>query len=366
MSLSKRLIVVGVFCAMALLANGQTAAGTSERKATAPAPSSQPAQTPAVTEQKSAPPTEQKPDAKPNDAKTDEPKTAVQKPESDEAHSPEESIPTTTVFPESKTKTGYLAPELVPPALPKEKIALVGGTVKNIDQVRNRMQLQIFGAGKMNVIFDERTKFDRNGENVNQMAVKPGDRVYLDTQLTQGKIFARNVHIRMSDGSGVASASGQILSYNAKTGDVSMRDQISQRPVYFRVTKSTVIKLKDTDGTTASLQPNALISVRLGTTPGNRATANEVDVIALPGSQFTFYGTLTHLDLRSGTMAVDNKSDNRLYEIKFAPNQIGVTDDLRVGAEVAVVAAFNGVNYTAKTVNVNRAADATPPGEPKQ
>ena len=63
-----------------------------------------------------------------------------------------------------------------------------------------------------------------------------------------------------------------------------MRDQISQRPVYFRVTPATVIKLKDADGTTAALQPNALISVRLGTTPRSRATANQIDVIALPGA----------------------------------------------------------------------------------
>jgi hypothetical protein len=182
--------------------------------------------------------------------------------------------------------------------------------------------------------------------------------VYVDTQLAEGKIFARNIHLRTAQG--IASASGQVIAYNPKTGDISMRDQISKRPVSFRVTQSTVIKTKDAEGTVALLQPNALISVRLNAAPGNRSVANEIDVLASPGAQFTFYGTLSHLDLRSGMLAVDNKSDNRIYDIKFVPSQIGVTDDLSVGADVSIVATFNGENYTAKSVTVNQSAKANP------
>jgi hypothetical protein len=281
---------------------------------------------------------------------------AAQKLSDSATRSPEESVPTTTVFPEPKQQQ-YLAPELVPEPLPKNKVALIGGVVESIDQVRNRMTIQIFGAKKMKLIFDERTHFDRNGVETNQLAVKTGDRVYLDTQLAEGKIFARNVHLRTAQG--IASASGQVISYNPKNGEVSMRDQISKRPVSFRVTQTTVIKAKDTEGTAALLQPNALISVRLSAA-GNRSVANEIDVVASPGAQFTFYGTLSHLDLRSGMLAVDNKSDNRIYDIRFVPSQIGVTDDLSIGAEVAVVATFNGENYTAKSVTVNQSAKANP------
>jgi len=287
---------------------------------------------------------------------------AAQKPgeqkSSAETQSPEATVPTTTVYPEPKQQQ-YLAPELVPEPLPKNKVALIGGVVKSIDQVRNRMTLQIFGAGKMKLIFDQRTHFDRNGVETNQLAVKTGDRVYVDTQLANGKIFARNVHLRTAQG--IASANGQVISYNPKTGDVSMRDQISQRPVNFRVTQTTVIKAKDTEGSAALLQPNALIAVRLSAAPGNRSVADEIDVVASPGAQFTFYGTLSHLDLRSGMLAVDNKSDNRIYDIRFVPAQIGMTDALTVGADVAVVATFNGENYTAKSVTVSQAAKASNP-----
>ncbi|MCU1306059.1 MAG: hypothetical protein JWN45_754 [Acidobacteriaceae bacterium] len=292
-------------------------------------------------------------------ASTNDPdqKPAAEKPPAG-TQSPEATVPTTTVYPEPKQQQ-YLAPELVPEPLPKNKVALIGGVVKSIDQVRNRMTLQIFGAKKMNLIFDGRTHFDRNGVETNQLAVKTGDRVYVDTQLANGKIFARNVHLRTAEG--IASASGQVIAYYPKTGEVSMRDNISKRPVNFRVTQSTVIKTKDADGTPALLQPNALISVRLNAAAGSRSVANEIDVLASPGAQFTFYGTLSHLDLRSGMLAVDNKSDNRIYDIRFVPAQIGMTDALTIGADVAVVATFNGENYTAKSVTVNQAAKAANP-----
>jgi hypothetical protein len=300
-------------------------------------------------------------------AATPAPAGAAAKPASKDAEqksstgtqTPEATVPTTTVYPEPKQQQQYLAPELVPEPLPKNKVALIGGVVKSIDQVRNRMTLQIFGAGKMKLIFDQRTHFDRNGVETNQLAVKTGDRVYVDTQLANGKIFARNVHLRTAQG--IASANGQVISYNPKTGDVSMRDQISQRPVNFRVTQTTVIKTRDSEGSPGLLQPNALIAVRLSAAPGNRSVADEVDVVASPGAQFTFYGTLSHLDLRLGMLAVDNKSDNRIYDIRFVPAQIGMTDALTVGADVAVVATFNGENYTAKSVTVNQASKASNP-----
>jgi hypothetical protein len=124
---------------------------------------------------------------------------------------------------------------------------------------------------------------------------------------------------------------------------------------------STIYKNKGVESTKADLRPNALVAVRMKAGPGNRSIANEIDVIALPGAEFTFYGTLTHLDLRTGMLAVENKSDNKLYDIRFTPSQVGVTDELVPGAEVAVIATFNGQNYTARSVTVNRSAQVKNP-----
>jgi hypothetical protein len=60
---------------------------------------------------------------------------------------------------------------------------------------------------------------------------------------------------------------------------------------------------------------------------------------------------------------VDNNSDHKSYEIKFDRNTLPVTDDLKVGNEVAVNAVFNGKGYTAQTLTLtppHHNADSSP------
>src|SRR5207248_2266251 len=256
------------------------------------------------------------------------------KPESDKS-----GIPTTTIYPEVDPKS-VLAPKLDPGPLPENKSALVGGRVREIDQIRNQMTVDIFGrGGHMKVLFDPRTRFNRDNVPANQTTIKRGDQVYLDTQLINHKIFARDVYVHT--GTGSADASGQVISYNRKTNELTLNDQMSRAPLTVRVTPTTVIHTRDgATGSAANLQRYALVSVKLSPAGMGRNVANQIDVIAQPGSQFTFYGTLTHIDLRAGTLAVDNKSDHKSYDIRFEPSEMAVTDDWKVGNEVAVNATF--------------------------
>src|SRR3954454_12524980 len=128
-------------------------------------------------------------------------------------------------------------PLLSVPPMPKGKTTLVGGQVRNIDQIRNRMDVDSFGGGHMRVNFDERTHFFRDGIETTQLAVRKGDRVYVDTMLDNTRIFARNV--RVNTGVTAANASGQITSFDPKTGALTLRDQIAARPVTFIVDQST-------------------------------------------------------------------------------------------------------------------------------
>jgi hypothetical protein len=310
-----------------------------------------PATQPAVAqpaESQSAPATDSAKPAEPTN-------TDVAKPESDHSN-----IPTTTIYPETNPKT-VLAPKLDPGPLPQNKSALVGGTVKEIDPIRNRMTVEVFGkgAGKMKVMFDPRTRFDRNGVPTDQTTIKKGDQVYLDTQLVNHKIFARDVYIRT--GTAVADASGQVASYNPKTRELTLNDQMSESQVRVWLTPSTVVKNGGMVGGSNDIQEGSLITVRLSPADKGRNLASKIDVIARPGSQFTFFGTLTHIDLRHGTLAVDNNSDHKSYDIRFQPSQIGVSDDLQVGREVAVNAIFNGRDYTAQSLTVSPAAHAATP-----
>lgn len=261
--------------------------------------------------------------------------------------------PSTTVLrqPETIVDADTL---LTPPSPPKGKISLIGGSVEKIDQIRNRMHVKIFGGGKMKMFFDERSHFYRDGIETTQIAIKKGDRVYVDSQLDKGKIFARNVSVL--SGKPMAAASGHVAAFNPRSGDLTLLEPISARPLNFKVTNATVFKNAGGSGSVSDLQRNAIVKVSFLPSTGGRAQLSEVELVAVPGTKFTFFGTLTHLDLRSGLLALENKSDSRLYEIKFRPSATNVNDDLVIGAEVSVVAQFTGKDYTADSVKVTRTA----------
>ncbi len=291
----------------------------------------------------------------------EEKKTADQKnPESDVA--PGEDIPGKKKPSGPPTTKTMATPKeivaadalLAPPPPPQGKIALIGGSVKNIDQIRNRMEVDIFGGGKMKMIFDERSHFYRDNVETTQLAVKKGDRVYVDSQLDQGKIFARSVRVQSEKP--IAAASGHVIAYNATTGDLTLREPISSKPLMFRVTSRTAFRRGNQPGTMADLRNNAIVRVTFQPAKGKRSELTDVDLIAVPGTKFTFYGTLTHIDLRSGLLGIENRADSRLYEVRFRPDAQTVTDQLVIGAEVNVIAVFTGKDYTAESLQVTSGA----------
>src|SRR3954471_5054687 len=272
--------------------------------------------------------------------------------------SPVASQPQTKVLiPESDAAAGNSPvesndPLLSVPPMPKGKTTLVGGQVRNIDQIRNRMDVDSFGGGHMRVNFDERTHFFRDGVETTQLAIHKGDRVYVDTMLDKTRVLARNV--RVNTGAAAASASGQITRFDAKSGTLTRRDQIAARPITFNIDQNTALLADKNAGASSvtrnDLRPGAIIAVNFAPS-GNRGVAKQVTVLALPGSVFTFVGRVTNLDMR-GALAVDNQSDQRNYDIRFDPAQVHASRSLVVGSQVVVKAQFNGQNYDAQSIEV--------------
>ena len=241
------------------------------------------------------------------------------------------------------------------PPLPKSKVTLVGGTVHKIDQIRNRMTLATFGGGSMKFIFDERTHVYRDGVETTQLAIKKGDRVYVDSQLDGPKLFARNV--RVVTQLTPADADGQLLSYDPHEGVISMRDRLSSQSIRFTVNGATkIMKESDQPGSAADLQPGALVSVEFAPDRSNRGIAEKIKVLALPGAAFHFAGAITHLDVKDSSMAIENTSDGKNYEVGFDRADVTGRDDLAVGAEVKVIATFQGDRYLAREITVTQAA----------
>jgi len=270
------------------------------------------------------------------------------------ALAPEPQQPKTEILDSSAT-SGALAtdghdPILDPPPAPTGPTTLVGGMIRDVDQIRNRIVVDVFGGGRWTISFDERTHVFRNGAATTQLALKKGERVYVDTMLdnNQHDIFARN--IRVGATTVPADADGQVISVNGKRGELVLRDNINSEPVRFAVDKNTRVVRGLESLNVNQIQKGSLIHVQFAPERPNRGLAREIKIIAVPGSAFTFAGKITYLDLHRGVLALQNDTDGKSYDIHFDPKAIPDARQLGVGVPVKVVTTFDGSNYIAQTV----------------
>jgi Domain of unknown function (DUF5666) len=238
------------------------------------------------------------------------------------------------------------------PPLKHSQASLIGGSLESIDRVQNRFVLRPFGRGKLTIAFDPRTQFVRGADVVRVQDMHPGDRVYVETVLDGSAVFAKTVHLPKDASAGTAV--GQVIAYaysnDAAQGSLSIRDQLSSQPVKFRVNSKTII-------TGAGVGPGAL--VQLSFLPGkdkdkDAAVVSEIQVLAAPGSVFTFSGRITFLDLAAHQLVLANASDDNRYEIQFNPAAVEADTRARLqeGASVTVAARFTGQGYVAESVTV--------------
>ncbi|HEY6253025.1 MAG TPA: DUF5666 domain-containing protein [Candidatus Angelobacter sp.] len=322
--------------------------------ATPPAPqTAPPAQPPASTPQQSVTPPSQ------SMATTPQQQPAV--PVSPSSSEPEQ--PKTEVFDSSATSSGLTTdghdPVLDPPPLPSGKATLVGGIVTSVDHIHNRMTVKIFGnGGRWKVAFDERTHIFRNGAETTQLAIKKGERVYVDTMLDRKKheVFARNVRLGIQAPS--ADADGQVTEVDSGRSVVTLRDQINSSPIHFSVDPQTKIVYGNGPASFNDLKPGCIVHVRFSPEQSNRGLAREITIVAAPGAEFTYIGKITYLDMHRGTLALEDSLDHKNYEVHFDPAHAGARDSLAIGTEVRIVAVFEGARYTAQSITVTRTAAA--------
>src|ERR1700693_2088785 len=149
------------------------------------------------------------------------------------------------------------------PPLPKNKVSLIGGTVAKLDPIQNRLTVQTFGGKqKMRLGFDVRTRFYRDGQASNQRELKPGQRVYVDTQLEGTRIFAKTIWIETQ--APVGDARGQVMSYDSGAGTLTLRDELSSQPTKFHLDPSVVVHQEKETRSVADLKPGSLVSLTFG------------------------------------------------------------------------------------------------------
>ena len=284
----------------------------------------------------------------------------VESKESDAAEQ-EPPRPKTVILDSSATSAGVLAtdghdPILDPPPLPDGKTTLVGGTVSSVDHIRNRMTVSVFGGGRWKVGFDERTHVFHNGAETTQLAIKKGERVSVDTMLdkTHHEVFARNIRVGVP--ATPADVDGQIIEVNPEHQTIVLRDQIGASPVHFSINSDTRIIHGTRTASLNDVQPGSLVHVQFSPDRPNRGLAREINIIAAPGSSFTFVGKITFLDLHRGLLALQNVIDDKNYEIHLNRITADVKDGLAVGTEIRIVATFDGPKYTAQTIVLTKPA----------
>ena len=243
-------------------------------------------------------------------------------------------------------------PNLYPalPPLPKGKATVIGGTVRNLDSLRDDLTLHVYGGHPMKILYDERTEVYRDGKRISLHDLRSGDRISVETVLDGSNVFARSIHVLTATVEG--ECHGQVVSFERGRGELLVRDSLSSEPVKLSVTSSTKIIKGGQEQAAAGLTDGALVSVQFQPDGSGGGVAREVAILATPGNNFVFRGTIDFLDVHAGLLVLLDPRDNQRYEIVFDPQQ-PVSRRLREGADVTVNAGFDGTRYSAHSISVN-------------
>jgi hypothetical protein len=239
-------------------------------------------------------------------------------------------------------------PELLPH--PTGKATLIGGTIAKVDRVHDVLTLALFGGGKTRIFFDARTHISRDGDAITANALQEGQRVYLDTKSAGNITFAGNIRVASQTPTG--ETTGQIVEYDARTGELVMNDSMSTGTIKLRLTSSTPISRGQNPASSGDLLAGALITATFASDGSARGVAKQITILAAPGNTFHFAGRVASLDVHLGLLVVIDPRDQKSYSIEFDPHVIPVTDSLREGAMVDTTTAFDGRRYVARDIQV--------------
>jgi Domain of unknown function (DUF5666) len=249
-----------------------------------------------------------------------------------------------------ETPTVFL-PDL--PAMPRGKSTVIGGSIRNVDGVRDQLTLNIFGGRSMKVLYDARTQVYRDGQKAALRDLRTGEHVSVETMLDGTTVFARSIHMlsKMPEGE----SHGQVVSYDRSTGELEVRDSLSPEPIKLHISPSTQIVRQGQESSSGDLVAGTLISIQFQADNSGTNVASKISVLATPGSAFVFTGKVVFIDLHTGVLALVDPRDDKRYEVSFDPGHFPINRDVREGSIVTVKANFDGVRYTASAVTVNQA-----------
>src|SRR6202012_3601567 len=223
-----------------------------------------------------------------------------------------------------------------PLALPHGKSTVIGGTISGVDPVSDELTLKVFGGRRMKIFFDERTQVYRDGTKTSLRDLHDNDHASVETMLDGTSVFARSIHMLSRSPEG--ECQGQVLSYNAGTGELTVSESLSPELIKLHAPAGTAIvregQAASAPGSSgvSDLVKGSLISATFSSDNKGQGIANKIAILATPGSEVSFTGTVTFLDLRSNQFAVADNDQS--YKIAFDPAAFPATRNLHEGINV--------------------------------
>lgn len=243
------------------------------------------------------------------------------------------------------------------PPLPRGKTTIFGGAIQHFDPVRDQFTLNVVGQRPMHILFDERTQVFRDGSKIRLRDLKPEEHASVETTLDGDNVFAVSIHILSQPAEG--QYEGRVVSYDPSTGALSIDASSSRDPLKVFVSANTQISRAGQRRFTSApsgrydLVQGSLVSITFQSHEPGQAVASAITVLAVPGSSFSFSGSVTSIDLHSGLLVLVNSIDQKSYQISFNSALFPESRTLHPGDRVMITAAYNGTGFVATTIAAN-------------
>jgi hypothetical protein len=243
--------------------------------------------------------------------------------------------------------------------LPRGKSTVIGGTISSVDPIADSLTLKVFGGKQtkaLKILFDERTQVFRDGAKSSLRDLRANDHASVETMLDGDTVFARSIHMLSKSPEG--ECHGQIVGYDPGTGLLTVSESLSPETIKLVVPAGTAIVRQGQAASTSrsagvsDLVKGTLIAASFQSNTKGQGIANHIAILASPGDELTFAGSVTFLDLRAKQFVVADAQNNQSYKIVFDPDSVPAARDLHEGANVKVTAEFDGSHYNARAITL--------------
>jgi hypothetical protein len=268
------------------------------------------------------------------------------------------------ISPAPLTQESIPAPAVAPPAKnlpppPPGKSTVMGGEIRNVDPVRDQFTLKVFGSNQtVKILYDERTQIYRNGQRLAVLDLKPDQHASIETTQDASQIFALRIHMLSQLPQG--ECQGQVLSYNPQRGELILNASLSREPIRLEVPSGVPVTRVGQNAFTSGpsgisdLMRGSLVDVNFEPGSSGHGVVTHINVLAIPGSTFTYSGVITSLDAHDKRLVIVDPRDNQSYQFSFDPSRFPNSRQLHEGAPVRVTASFNGGDYVASEITLQQ------------